>query len=557
MKKLTSKLLCVVIAVLLLFSGCTPVIENVTTTTEVTTSTTKETTTQDVTEEVTISNEVSQLANDTANAIDNGKDLDTQVIIEGSAKDEDTVENEEALEPDAQIEIENASYDGTNTGNGLKLLGKYTGISYYSQRDPRWANKLYTSTGNKSQTMKSSACGPTSAAMIVSSSKGTILPTTMAQLFVDNGYRTANNGTAWSVWAFIADYFDFDEYHSTSSYNTMINYLKTDKNKDGISDYFVVASCNPGLFTTGGHYIVLIQFNGKIVVFDPYLYAGKFNTPSRRAAGVSVSGNSAYVTESSFKKYGNTKHFWIYSNDSKDAIKDQNKNNNSSSSTITVNYTRYISTSSSPLNVRKSANTSSAVKTTLKKGTKVNVTKINGSWAYINSPTTGWVSAQYLSASPVTSTSSSNNSTRYSTKVGSIYKLKNATILYSKGNLSGAKYNYKAKTKIKVISHYSTTVDYIYVPATKRYAYCSVKAYSSGGTSSSTSQPTKHRTTVNKHYRLKSNTTLYSKGNLSGTRYNYKSKTEIVVLSHYSTTVDKIKVVKTGRVAYVKVSAFI
>ena len=570
MKKLTSKLLCIVFAVLLLFSGCTQEVEEVTTTTtpETTVSTSEETTkvtsNEETTlpEEVTVSSEVVSLADDTAEAVESGEDLDTQIVVEGSIEDEDAIENEEALEPDAQVEIENVSYDGTNSGNGLKLLGNYTGITYYSQMDPRWANKPYTSTGNTSQTMKSSACGPTSAAMIVSSSKGTILPTTMAQLFVDNGYRTRDSGTAWSAWSFVADYFDFDEYYSTSSYSKMISYLKTDKNNDGISDYFVVASCNPGLFTSGGHYIVLIQFNGKIVVFDPYLYAGKFNTSSRRAAGVVVSGNSAYVTESAFKTYGNAKNFWIYSNDSDDAVKESNKNtSNSSSSTTTVNYTRYVSTSSSPLNVRTSASTSSSIKTSLKRGTKVTVTKINGAWAYITSPTSGWVSAQYLSASPVTSTSSSTSSVSYKTTVGSTYKLKSATTLYSKGNLSGTKYSYKSKTSIKVLSHYSASVDYIYVPATTgRYAYCPVSAFTSGSsTSSSTSTTTKtsYKTSVNKHYRLKSNTTLYSKGNLSGITYNYLPKTEIIVLSHYSATVDRVKVVKTGRVAYVKVSAFV
>ena len=59
--------------------------------------------------------------------------------------------------------------------------------------------------------MKTSACGPTTAAMIVSSAKGAILPTTMARLSVDNGYRTANSGTAWSFYSFVADYFKFSE----------------------------------------------------------------------------------------------------------------------------------------------------------------------------------------------------------------------------------------------------------------------------------------------------------------------------------------------------------
>lgn len=90
--------------------------------------------------------------------------------------------------------------------------------------------------------------GPTAAAMVVSSSKGAILPTTMASLFVDNGYRTASNGTAWSAFSFVADYFDFDEYYTTSNFNTAMNYLKTDADNDGNADYYVIVSCRKRTF---------------------------------------------------------------------------------------------------------------------------------------------------------------------------------------------------------------------------------------------------------------------------------------------------------------------
>ncbi len=71
---------------------------------------------------------------------------------------------------------------------------------YFSQRDPRWANKMYSSVNNASQTIKSSGCGPTSCAMLVSSLTDTIIyPDDMANYFVSAGYRTSNNGTSWSA----------------------------------------------------------------------------------------------------------------------------------------------------------------------------------------------------------------------------------------------------------------------------------------------------------------------------------------------------------------------
>lgn len=359
---------------------------------------------------IIISEEVQESAAETIEATENGKDLSTTEIIESTVEEEENVTDEGALETDAVVEQENISYDGTNTGNGLSLLGSYQGLTYYSQADSRWANVMYSSIGDSSQTMKSSACGPTSAAIIVSSSKGTILPTTMASLFVENGYRTSNNGTAWSAFPFVADYFDFNEYYTTSSFDKAMSYL-SQKDANGNSKYYIIASCGSGLFTTGGHYITLVSLDGNTIqVYDPYLYSGKFTTASRRAANVEVSGNSVFVSESSFKLYANYRNFWIFSNDSGSG------NTNTSSSTTMVNYTRYVATESANLNVRSGAGTNYSVITSLAKGTAVTVSKTSGNWSYIISPVSGWVSTQYLSSSAVTTMSTSTSSS-YNVKI--------------------------------------------------------------------------------------------------------------------------------------------
>lgn len=490
---------------------------------------------------IIITNETQEIVEETIEKVDNGEDISTTEIIESSEEEEVDITDEGALETDAVIEQENISYNGDSTGDGLSLLGAYQGLTYYSQADSRWASVMYSSIGDSSQTMKSSACGPTSAAIVVSSSKGAILPTTMANLAVANGYRTSNNGTAWAYFPFVADYFDFNEYYTTSNFDTAMNYLKTDNDKDGNSDYYIVCSCGSGLFTSGGHYIALVANNGgTITVYDPYLYSGKFNTASRRNAGVVVSGNSAYVSESSFRNYANYRYFWIFSNDKGNG--NTNKNTNTDNTT-SVNYTRYVATQSSNLNVRTGA--WGTVIGSLAKGTAVTVVETDGAWSRITSPMNGWVSTGYLSsAQPSTTittttsamptsgtvrvntslnvrtgpgtnyryvkslyngnnvyiyesrngwyrigtnlwvcakyvnTSSSNStSANYSTSVGSYYRLKYNTTLYKNGNLGGTTYSYLAKTQIKVISHYSSSIDYIYVPKTGRYAYCKVKAF--------------------------------------------------------------------------------
>lgn len=50
--------------------------------------------------------------------------------------------------------------------------------------------------------------------------------------------------------------------------------------------------------------------------------------------------------------------------------------------------------------------------------------------------------------------------------------------------------------------------------------------------------------------------TLYEYSNLSGIRYNYKSNTTVTILQNISSTVDKVKVNSTGRIAYINTSNY-
>lgn len=201
------------------------------------------------------------------------------------------------------------------------------------------------------------------------------------------------------------------------------------------------------------------------------MYNGKFNTASRRAAGVTVSGNSAFVSETNFKKYANAKQYWIFSNDNK--TQTASNSNNKKPAATSVSYTRYVATQSQNLNVRSGPGTNYKVVRSLKKGSKVTVTATNGSWSQIG--TNEWVSTSYLSATQVST--SKSTAVKYKTTVGKYYRLKSATTLYSKGNLTGTQYQYLAKTQIKVVSHYSATVDRIYVVKTGRYAYVPVSKF--------------------------------------------------------------------------------
>ena len=395
------RIISLIVVICILLCGCkvSPQDNNLTTTEQITTTQIQE-------DDVIVSRETLELAKDTIEDSKEGENLESNEVILSWEED--------SLEPDGIVRDENLSFNGTNSSNGLKLLGKYQGLTYYSQADSRWASIPYTSCNDKSQTIKSSGCGPTSAAIVISSSKGAIIPPTTAKLFKDNGFRTKSNGTAWSVWPFVADYFDFNEYKTTTNFNILVGYLVQDKDKDGVADYFAVASCGPGLFTTSGHYIALMGVkNETFTVYDPYYYVGKFNTPSRRAAKVKMAGNIAYVGQSNIKKYGNFKQFWIFSND-------KGKGNPN--------------------------NTTTKKKTTTKKQTTTQ--KI---------------------------TTTTKKTTIYKTKVGKKYKIVKTVNLYSKGTLKGTDYTYKKNTTVKVLKHYNTKVDYVQVISTGRKAYIEVK----------------------------------------------------------------------------------
>ena len=200
------------------------------------------------------------------------------------------------------------AYEGSEKTPNVQV-GEYAGLTYYSQLDNRWKNQMYSSVGNSTQTIGTSGCGPTSSAMVVSSIKGNITPNQMADLYVKYGYRSANQGTYWSAFKWTADVFN-------------IGYSECYKLDDAIAklkdNNYIIASCNQGLFTYGGHFIVLTGVEGDYIkVYDPYLYSGKFSTSSR-IGKAEVKGNTVYVSIENFREYANYQKFFCFKNDRTD-----------------------------------------------------------------------------------------------------------------------------------------------------------------------------------------------------------------------------------------------
>lgn len=305
--------------------------------------------------------------------------LPSAEITEQAAEQEAEVSSEQEVESE-EFELQGEiAYNGTTEYPNISL-GNYVGLTYYNQTDSRWNNHPYTSVGDYSQTIGTSGCGPTSAAIVVTAIKGTIAPPEMGDLFVQYGYRSANNGTYWSAFRWVADVFDIG-YQECSSLDTAVNLVRNNN--------YVICSVGNGLFTTGGHFIVIVGIDGDTLkIYDPYLYAGKFDTSTRRGK-VTVNGNTVYCSIDNFRNYANYKGFFAYKHDGN--VQENN------GSTTTSTYTRYVSTNSKNLNVRSSPN--GTVISSLKKETAVTVAETNGSWSRITSPISGWVSSSYLSSS--------------------------------------------------------------------------------------------------------------------------------------------------------------
>lgn len=188
--------------------------------------------------------------------------------------------------------LENDGKVGKNTWS-LLILGKEAAASEglnpnpikpidFKQYDSRWGSKMYSNHGDKSQTMKSSACGPTSVSMIIHQWwDNTVTPYTVAMEALDKGYRTNNSGTSGGFMKYVANKYKASKYQTTSNIDAAIKCL----NEGG----YVVVCFGPGtkgkpwyqLHTKGGHYCLLWKWDGT------YFY---INDPASAAAKRAKSG---------------------------------------------------------------------------------------------------------------------------------------------------------------------------------------------------------------------------------------------------------------------------
>lgn len=327
-------------------------------------------------------NKITEAVETIVNAIENES---TTEIPDLKQDDEQTLEVQEEIltEEESLKEQGEIAYNGDYLSENVKL-GEYAGLTYYSQVDSRWKNHPYTSISDNSQTVGTSGCGPTSAAMIVSSIRGTITPNTMANLFVANGYRSSNSGTYLSAFRWTADFFNI-EYEHTKDLNRVVELLK-DNN-------YIIASCGSGLFTYGGHIIVIYGAeDNNLKIYDPYLYNGKFDTSTRRGK-VSIKNNTVYCSIDNFRRYANATNFYGFKNDRKE-IKENTTTTTIKENTSNITNTNYkvVVTAKNGLNIRSGANIKYSRLGGYTKNTIVTINSEINNWGKTN---LGWICLDY------------------------------------------------------------------------------------------------------------------------------------------------------------------
>lgn len=167
------------------------------------------------------------------------------------------------------------------TGEAVKPQTDFVQPPNFKQYDSRWGSKMYSNHNDKSQTMKSSACGPTSMADIVAQWwDADITPYDLAVKSMEWGTRTYDSGTSSTFFRKCVDLYKASKYQTTSSLDSVKACLDA-------GGYVVVCfgtgkSGGAGYkkWTKGGHYCCIWGHDG-----DTYFINDPASASASRAKG--------------------------------------------------------------------------------------------------------------------------------------------------------------------------------------------------------------------------------------------------------------------------------
>lgn len=169
---------------------------------------------------------------------------------------------------------------GTYPANGMK-------IPHYLQTD--YANVPYGSSN-----IAACGCGPTSFAMVASYLTGTTITPADAVAWCGNSYYVWGAGTSWSYFEAAAKHFGCGVVRESYDANEVLKALS--------EGHPVISSQSAGLFTRGGHFIVLrgVENGNKVLVNDPNDSEAKnyINRSFDMASEVDITSDAYFIFES-------------------------------------------------------------------------------------------------------------------------------------------------------------------------------------------------------------------------------------------------------------------
>lgn len=168
---------------------------------------------------------------------------------------------------------------GTYPANGMK-------IPHYLQTD--YANVPYGSSN-----IAACGCGPTSFAMVASYLTGTTITPADAVAWCGNSYYVWGAGTSWSYFEAAAKHFGCGSVRESYDANEVLKALS--------EGHPVISSQHAGLFTRGGHFIVLrgVENGNKVLVNDPNDSEAKnyINRSFDMASEVDITSDAYFIFE--------------------------------------------------------------------------------------------------------------------------------------------------------------------------------------------------------------------------------------------------------------------
>lgn len=141
----------------------------------------------------------------------------------------------------------------------------------YLQTDPKWKNISYATKGEVT-TIGYSGCGPTAAAMLISTiKKQHITPVETCAWALKNGYKALKQGTYYTY--FVEQFKQYGIPCVRLNMNRLMNDPKNpihDKAFELLRNgHYLIALMGPGIWTSSGHFVVVWWADGVYYINDP------------------------------------------------------------------------------------------------------------------------------------------------------------------------------------------------------------------------------------------------------------------------------------------------